>query len=92
MRRIAMATLILLCVLPRSVVAGDSCKPDVSGLDKITKKQIEQWHQVLSSSGFLSAALMDNDVTFTAYVQRGGDKNFIMVSIQKLEEPGARGI
>ncbi len=90
MKRIVIPTLILLCVMPLSVVASDSCKPDVSGQDTITKKQVAQWQQVLSSSGFLSAALMDNDVTFTAYVQRGGDKNFVMVSIQKLEENQAR--
>lgn len=77
------------CVTPSSVF-GDSCKPDVSGRDSITKKQVDMWRQVLSSSGFLSAALMDNDVTFTAFVQRGGDKNYIMIVFQKVEDNLAR--
>src|SRR5258705_13260349 len=77
------------CVAAPTVFA-DSCKPDASSQDRITKKRIDEWVQVLSSSGFLSAALLDNDVTFTAYVKRIGDHNFIVVSVEKVEESMAR--
>jgi hypothetical protein len=79
-----------MCCVAAPATLADSCKPDSSGRDAITKKQTDQWQQVLSSSGFLSAALMDHDVTFTAYVKRIGDSNFILVSIQKVEENLAR--
>lgn len=88
-RLLALMAVSMCCVAAPAALA-DSCRPDSSGRDAITKKQTEQWQQVLSSSGFLSAALMDNDVTFTAYVKRVGDSNFILVSIQKVEENLAR--
>src|SRR5947209_5263566 len=81
---------VFLCCVAAPATLADSCKPDSSGRDAITKKQMDQWQQVLSSSGFLSAALMDHDVTFTAYVKRVGDSNFILVSVQKVEENLAR--
>jgi hypothetical protein len=69
--------------------AGD-CDPDVAGKDRITKQQVSEWQQVLTSTGILSAALMDNDVTFIASVSRVGDKNVIRVIVQKVEENLAR--
>lgn len=69
-----------------------ACKPDVSGQDPITKKHVERWQQVLSSTGIMSEALLARDVTFTAYVTRGGDKNYIMISISKVEENLARAV
>ncbi|HEX8410495.1 MAG TPA: SHOCT domain-containing protein, partial [Thermoanaerobaculia bacterium] len=49
-----------------------------------------QWQQVLTSSGFLSAALLEKDITFTAYVARVGGKNVVGVVVQKVEENLAR--
>jgi hypothetical protein len=69
---------------------ADSCKPDASTQDRITKQRIDEWAQVVSSSGFLSAALMDNDVTFTAFVKRVGDHSFILIRVEKIEESMAR--
>ncbi|HEV7487309.1 MAG TPA: nuclear transport factor 2 family protein [Thermoanaerobaculia bacterium] len=86
---LAVMAVSMCCVVAPATLA-DSCRPDASGRDAITKKQMDQWQQVLSSSGFLAAALMDHDVTFTAYVKRVGDSNFILVSIQKVEENLAR--
>lgn len=79
----------IMLVLPLTAYARE-CDPDLTGNDRITKQQVEQWQQVLTSTGFLSAALMDNDVTFTAFVTRTGDKNTITVVIQKVEENLAR--
>lgn len=90
MRRAIVGICILLCALSSRTLTADSCKPDFSGKDSITKKQLDQWQQVLRQSGIMSAALMGNDVTFTGFVQRGGDKNFVMISIQKVEENLAR--
>lgn len=81
------ATLLLLSALN---VLADACKPDMAGTDRITKKPVMQWQQQLSSSGFLAAALMDNDVTVTAFIARAGDKNLVMVVIAKEQENLAR--
>ncbi len=78
------------CCIGTETLSAASCKPDASGQDRITKQKIDVWSQVLSSSGFLSAALMDNDVTFTAYVKRIGDRNFVVIGIEKVEENVAR--
>jgi len=72
-----------------TVIAGQ-CDPDVSGTDRITKERIEQWQQVLTSTGLLSAALMDNDVTFSILLTHAGSKNLVSVVIQKVEENLAR--
>jgi hypothetical protein len=72
-----------------TVIAGQ-CDPDFSGTDRITKERVEQWQQVLTSTGLLSAALMDNDVTFSILLTRAGSKNLVSVAIQKVEENLAR--
>ena len=89
-RKAAVLIAIVVCCGVAETISAASCKPDASGQDRITKQRIDQWSQVLSSSGFLSAALMDNDVTFTAFVKRVGDHNFVLVSIEKVEESMAR--
>ena len=72
-----------------AIYAGD-CDPDLRGKDRITKQEVVQWQQVLTSSGILSAALLEKDITFTAYVARVGDKNIVGVVVQKVEENLAR--
>jgi hypothetical protein len=76
-----------LCVAT-PIVRADSCKPDVSKRDLITKKQVDKWQQVLNSSGFLSAALMNDDVTFSASIERSEDGDFIMISAEKVNGVG----
>ena len=80
---------VLAVLCARAIYAGD-CDPDVKGKDRITKQDIVQWQQVLTSSGFLSAALLEKDITFIAYVARVGDRNVVGVVVQKVEENLAR--
>src|SRR5206468_5300616 len=48
------------------------------------------WNQVLSSSGFMAAALLDNDVTFTASIMRNGARTYVILIFEKVEENLAR--
>lgn len=73
-----------------NAAAAGECDPDFKGKDRITKKEVVQWHQVLTASGILSAALLEKDITFTAYVARAGDKNVVGISVTKIEENLAR--
>jgi len=66
--------------------SAESCDPDISGQDRVTKKQVQRWQQVLSSSGFLSEAMMGQSLAITARVHRDGDKNYIVIIIEKEEE------
>jgi Short C-terminal domain len=81
---------VALALLRASTIYAGDCDPDVRGKDRITKQEIVQWQQVLTASGFLSAALLEKDITFTAYVARVGDKNVVGVVVQKVEENLAR--
>lgn len=81
---------VALTVLSASAIYAGDCDPDVRGKDRITKQEILQWQQVLTASGFLSAALLEKDITFTAYVARVGDRNVVGVIVQKVEENLAR--
>src|SRR5688572_9695089 len=81
---------VALALLSASAIYAGDCDPDVRGKDRITKQEIVQWQQVLTASGFLSAALLEKDITFTAYVARVGDKNVVGIVVQKVEENLAR--
>lgn len=81
---------VALTLLSASAIYAGDCDPDVRGKDRITKQEILQWQQVLTASGFLSAALLEKDITFTAYIARVGDKNVVGVIVQKVEENLAR--
>ncbi|HEX7152150.1 MAG TPA: SHOCT domain-containing protein [Thermoanaerobaculia bacterium] len=83
------SVIVALTLLSVSAVYAD-CDPDVRGKDRITKQEIVQWQQVLTASGILSAALLEKDITFTAYVARTGDKNVVGVVVQKVEPNLAR--
>src|SRR5437016_4754773 len=73
---------------PSELRAG--CKPDFSGRDNLTKQPVDRWNQVLSSSGFMAAALLDNDVTFTASIMRNGARTYVILIFEKVEENLAR--
>jgi len=81
---------VALTLLSASAIYAGDCDPDVRGKDRITKQEILQWQQVLTASRFLSAALLEKDITFTAYIARVGDKNVVGVVVQKVEENLAR--
>lgn len=69
---------------------AQSCNPDYSQKDKISKQQVDAWNQELSSNGILSAALLDRDVSVTATIGRYGDENRISITLVKQEENLAR--
>jgi len=90
LRGIVIVTCLLLCALSSSTAFADSCTPDVSGHDSITKKPVQRWIQVLSSTGFLREALMGDSIAITARIHRDGDKNYIVIIIEKKDENLAR--
>lgn len=83
-------TVVLACCTVNLRASADPCKPDSSSQDIISKKQVDRWEQVLTSSGVLSAALMDNDFAVLAIVERYGDTNKISIQIKKKEQSLAR--
>lgn len=89
-KHLLVAMSVLACCLASLSASAQSCKPDVSQKDRISKKQIDQWNQVLTSTGLLRAALMDDDVSITAMVGRYGDSVFVSIQIRKQEENLAR--
>ena len=89
-QRLRLATALLVFSVASSSASAAPCKPDVSFQDRISKKQTDKWEQVLTSTGFLKKALMDDDVTIFLMVGRYGDTNAVSVQIQKVEENLAR--
>lgn len=83
---IVIVTCMLLCALSSSTALAESCTPDFVGHDNITKKPVQRWIQVLSSTGLLSEALMGNSLAIYARIHRDGDKNFIVIIIEKKDE------
>lgn len=81
---------VALAFLSSPTISAGDCDPDVRGKDRITKQEVVQWQQVLTFSGILSAALLEKDITFTAYVARVGQKNIVGIVVQKVEENLAR--
>lgn len=81
---------VVFALLSAPAIYAADCDADVRGKDRITKQDVLQWQQVLTASGFLSAALMEKDITFSAYVARAGNKNILGVVVQKVEENLAR--
>ncbi len=86
MKRIVIVTCMLLCALSSSMVSAEPCTPDVSGQDRITKKPIQRWQQALRSTGLLSEALMGSSLATYARIHRDGDKNYIVIIIEKKDE------
>lgn len=59
---------------------AQTCKPDISQVDKISKQQEDYWFQTLSTSG----------VAISVYVGRRGLVNYVGVQIDKQEAPGLK--
>ncbi len=85
-KAVAVVVAVFICCVTPYLTAADSCKPDFSGQDNITKKPIVQWGKKLSSSGFMKNVLSGEDITFTALIQRASDKNNIWIVVNKAEE------
>jgi kynureninase len=83
---------VLLMVMP-TFVEAQNCKPTVSGKDKITKVQTDEWGQILYETGFLASAVMTtSEVNIGGTIARIGDVNTINVVLTKSESNTARAV
>ena len=81
---------LLLGTMTVSITCAQSCKPNVSRQDKITKQRIDIWTQVLNSTSFGASVIGTTDVGITATVGRYGTVNAVNLQIQKKEESRAK--
>jgi hypothetical protein len=86
MRKIGFLTCALVCYFASASALPQSCKPDISREDRITKEQVEVWTQVLSSTSFAASFMSTSELTITATVGRYGALNAVNLQIQKKEE------
>lgn len=89
-KAVVVAVVVFMCCATPYLTSADPCKPDFSAQDRITKKQIVQWSQALSSSGLMNNLLTGEDITFNVVIRRGSDKNYIWFIVQKVEESVTR--
>jgi hypothetical protein len=73
---VAMTCVLMFC-LSSSQASAQNCKPDGSGVDKISKQQVENWFKTVSTSG----------VAITVFIARSGSTNWFAVQIDKQEAP-----
>jgi hypothetical protein len=86
MRQIVIATYVLACCFSSSLAWAQSCKPDVSREDRISKQRVDVWTQTLFSTSFAGRLWNTSDVGITATVGRYGSRNAVNLQIQKREE------
>jgi hypothetical protein len=77
MKILMVASCILMFCFPPSQASAQNCKPDGSGINKISKQQIEYWFKTVSTSG----------VAITVFVGRSTYTNWVDVQIDRQEAP-----
>jgi hypothetical protein len=75
MKMFMVATCLLMFCFTPSKAWAQNCKPDISGQDKISKKQVDYWFKTVSTSG----------VAITVLVGRSAIGNSVGVQIDKQE-------
>jgi hypothetical protein len=86
MKILMVATCVLMFCFSPSHAPAQSCKPDSSGKDSISKQQVDRWYQSLYSTGFGSSLMNTSQISIVAIVGRYGTANSISIQIQKQEE------
>lgn len=89
MRLSVTAACLLVCSFSSPQTRADSCKPDVSRVDKITKQQQEIWTQKVGGTGFGASLMGSTDMAIFVTVGRYGGFNAVNVEILKEEASGA---
>jgi hypothetical protein len=74
------------------MASAQTCKPDMSKEDKITKERIDVWTHVLFSTGFASNLLSSSTGNITATVGRYGTLNAINLQIEKRERSATNAV
>jgi hypothetical protein len=75
MKMLSIVICVLMFCFSPSHTWAQSCKPDGSGQDKLSKQQFEYWFKTVSTSG----------VAITVFVGRSGFANWVDVQIDKQE-------
>jgi hypothetical protein len=86
MKRIAIKMVPLLLLASASAAQAQNCKPDGSGLDRISKKQFDVWTEPLFRTGFAASVVGTGQVTVFLSVGRLGSESGVQVTIIKKEE------
>jgi|SRR5579883_3683737 len=86
------ASLLLVPCISTSIASAQTCKPDMSKEDKITKERIDVWTHVLSATGFASSLLTSSTGKITATVGRYGTLNAINIQIEKRERSATNAV
>jgi hypothetical protein len=69
-----------------SETSAQSCKPEYSTQDKISKEQTDVWSQVLYKTSFGGSLMGSSEVGITGAVGRYGGSNAVNLQIEKKEE------
>jgi hypothetical protein len=88
-RHLVFAACALGCALLSPQARADSCKPDVSRVDKITKQQQDIWTQKVGGTGFVNSLMGTKDMAVFVTVGRYGNFNAVNVEILKEEASAA---
>jgi hypothetical protein len=78
------AFIVALCA--SSETSAQSCKPEYSTQDKISKEQTDVWSQVLYKTSFGGSLMGSSEVGITGAVGRYGASNAVNLQIEKKEE------
>ena len=82
-QRAMKSTLVVACILSVGAFSlesrAQSCKPDVSKQDRISKEQTDIWSQVLFKTSFGSSLINTSEVGITGAVGRYGTENAVKI-------------
>jgi hypothetical protein len=89
MRTLVIAACVLVVSFSSLQARADSCKPDVSRVDKITKQQQDIWVQKVGGTGFGASLMGSTDMAVSITVGRYGTFSAVNVEILKEEASAA---
>lgn len=89
MRHLVTAACVFLGSISSLQARADSCKPDVSRVDKITKQKQDIWTQKVGGTGFGASLMGSTDMAVFITVGRYGTFNAVNVEILKEEASAA---
>lgn len=80
---------VAVCALHAPALRGENCKPDISRVDKITKRAQEVWTQKVGGTGFGDSLMGSTDMAVFVTIGRYGNANAVNVEILKEEASAA---
>ncbi len=85
MKILVVAICVLMSCFSPSQTLAQNCKPDMSGIDTISKQQVDRWYQSLYATSFGGSLLGTSEVNIVAIVGTYGTVNAITLQVQKAE-------